>query len=256
MSTEDKNTNISIWNKVNETDEKFTSLVEYGAFAYTAICSTYQAERATELFGPYGDGWGLINIEYDWSLKDENLAIIHADFFYNVDGEYQEFEISNAIAFKSPEKYKPGEFKVDPDFAKKIETNTVSKALSKLGFSADVYAGKFEDNDYLNEQRLKSGLEAIEAPTGDIKDTATKDFYKWCVDQTENYKTLKNEPALKAVYNDNMKKAREKCKLLSLDFNDIGAKFQRAQRDQMAEIQKPIDNLNKSKTKKGEKNDD
>lgn len=46
---------------------------------------------------------------------------------------------------------KPGYLKVDDEAYKKIETNTVSKALAKLGFNADVFMGKFEDNNYVQE---------------------------------------------------------------------------------------------------------
>ena len=46
---------------------------------------------------------------------------------------------------------KPGYLKIDDEAFKKIETNTVSKALAKLGFNADVFMGKFEDNNYVQE---------------------------------------------------------------------------------------------------------
>jgi disulfide oxidoreductase YuzD len=39
----------------------------------------------------------------------------------------------------------PEKAKLDTDFAKKVETDTLTKALSKLGFSADVFLSKFED---------------------------------------------------------------------------------------------------------------
>ena len=40
---------------------------------------------------------------------------------------------------------------VDADFAKKIETDALTKALSKLGFNADVFMGRFDDHKYVEE---------------------------------------------------------------------------------------------------------
>jgi hypothetical protein len=40
--------------------------------------------------------------------------------------------------------------KVDND-AKKIETDTLTKAISKLGFNADIFMGKFDDLRYIEE---------------------------------------------------------------------------------------------------------
>ena len=41
--------------------------------------------------------------------------------------------------------------KIDDNFAKKLETDTLTKAISKLGFNADIFMGKFDDTKYLAE---------------------------------------------------------------------------------------------------------
>jgi hypothetical protein len=41
--------------------------------------------------------------------------------------------------------------KIDDNFAKKLETDTLTKAISKLGFNADIFMGKFDDTRYLAE---------------------------------------------------------------------------------------------------------
>ena len=41
--------------------------------------------------------------------------------------------------------------KIDDNFAKKLETDTLTKAISKLGFNADIFMGKFDDVKYLAE---------------------------------------------------------------------------------------------------------
>jgi hypothetical protein len=65
----------------------------------------------------------------------------------------------------------------DEDFIKKVTTDALTKGLSMLGFSADVYLGKFEDANYRNEtakelaslpkeekQRLEFELAACQTP--------------------------------------------------------------------------------------------
>lgn len=139
--------NLSVWDKFSVTDQAMTKRVNQRG-GYTAIDPTYQAKNATKAFGPYGRGWGLCVSDFDYTLIDKGVVVHKAVFFYVLEGERFEFPISNAIeAFK---KTKAGDFFNDTDFAKKLETNTVSKALSKLGFNADVFMGYFEDEAYLN----------------------------------------------------------------------------------------------------------
>jgi len=127
--------------------------------------------------------------------------------------------------------------KSDDDFAKKMETNTVSKALSKLGFSADVFLGKFDDNKYVVDQKLKAELEAIETGGDDVKKDATKDFREWAEKQIKTYKKIPNKKAVMNVYQRHMEEAKAKCQALGIDFNPVGEKFQAAQREQMAKIE-------------------
>jgi hypothetical protein len=42
---------------------------------------------------------------------------------------------------------------VDDNFAKKIETDALTKAISKLGFNADIFMGKFDDVRYVEEMK-------------------------------------------------------------------------------------------------------
>lgn len=123
--------NLELWESVEETDPKYVKRVEYGARVFDAVDAYYRLKLATELWGPYGKTWGLYDIQY---LFHENLAVIKGVFKY----PGGEFPISNSI-------------KVDTEFAKKIETDTITKALSRLGFCADVYMGRFEDDAYVSE---------------------------------------------------------------------------------------------------------
>lgn len=141
--------NLDFWNSVEKTDTEYTKFVNQRG-GYTAIDAYYQLKEATEKFGPYGKGFGLCSSEIDLSIIERTGVALHkAVFFYVMDGERTEFPISNAIQADNGKRF-------DADFAKKVETNTIGKALSKIGFNADVYLGKFEDPDYM--QDLNEGL--------------------------------------------------------------------------------------------------
>ncbi len=155
--------NLDFWNSVERTDLDFVKKVNQRG-GYTAISPQYQLKKATEKFGVYGKGFGLCKSHFNMSMYEFDGVVIHeASFFYVLDGERVEFPISNAIqAAKTSQK---GKF-VDVDFAKKVETNTVSKALSKLGFNADVFMGMFEDDQYIfelnNEQSVDKAADKDE----------------------------------------------------------------------------------------------
>jgi len=136
--------NLDLWSKVEKTDLDFVKKVNQRG-GYTAISPQYQLREATKQFGAYGKGFGLSVSDFDYALFESTGTVIHkAEFFYLLDGEKITFPISNCIQAKGAKFF-------DTDFAKKVETNTVSKALSKIGFNADVYMGMFENDDYLFE---------------------------------------------------------------------------------------------------------
>lgn len=237
-----ESSNLSLWDQVSETNPQFTKPVSQGSRQYTSICPTYQAKIATEHFGLYGHGWGLSKSVFNWDIFEVSGMVLHeATFFYTVDSNVIKFDIQNAEMVRG--KYKNGDPRWDTDFAKKLETNTISKALAKLGFSSDIFMGKFEDRDYVAEQNLKAGIEAIEQKP-EVVAQQKKDFFKWCEDQIANYPSY-NESALKGVYGDNMKKARAKCDLLGVPFkgvdgkDGIGDKFEQAMKARLNDIKQP-----------------
>ena len=148
--------NLDFWLSVEKTDLDFAKKVNQRG-GYTSIAPQHQLKNATEKLGPYGKGFGLSESDFNMSIYEIDGVVLHkAVFFYVLDGERIEFPISNAIqaARVSPK----GKF-VDVDFAKKVETNTVSKALSKIGFNADVFMGMFEDDNYLHDLNNEQVLE-------------------------------------------------------------------------------------------------
>jgi len=146
---------MEVWNRVDKTDPAYTKKVtQRGGF--TAIDAMYQTKKATEIFGMYGKGWGLSKTGFNFSMLEATGMVIHeAVFFYVKDDKRYEFPIHNAI---KPMMGAKG----DEDWPKKVETNTISKALSRLGFCADVFMGDFDDQDYIQDRINEEAIEKAE----------------------------------------------------------------------------------------------
>lgn len=180
--------NLSIWKKVHKTDPTRTKTKHtYGTKrdqngnleilrTTTSINPTYQEQRATELFGPFGIGWGVDiederfdpGIPFMEPVYDANGKFIGKAPIRNADGSiitsvnhtirinlwyFHEGKQGNIPAYghtKYIYQTKSGAV-CDDEFAKKSLTDATTKALSKLGFSADVYTGLFDDVEYQEE---------------------------------------------------------------------------------------------------------
>ena len=168
------NTNMELWSKVCETNPAITKKVTTRG-GFTAIDAQTQVKKATELWGSYGSTWGLK--EFDIKLFHNNIGDIIGLYikglFYYPNGEF-------AIGADMP--YKPND-----DCAKKLQTECISKALSRLGFNSDVFEGKFDDNKYVaemnnkynskeTEPKIKSGTIIVNNAAGSI--TIPGDDYK------------------------------------------------------------------------------
>ena len=141
------NEDYKLFKEVSVTDPKHTKIVRVsGKQPFTNIDTYYLIEQATKKFGLYGKGFGLKNIHYEYmDIEETKIAVIQAMFFF----PGGEFPITNSD--KMCYKTKSGYTMIDTDIYKKLETNTLAKALSKIGFGADVYMGKFEDQYYIGE---------------------------------------------------------------------------------------------------------
>jgi len=166
----EENNNMKLWNSVKETDPKFTKLVGFGR-KFTSINAQWQIQQATKQFGAYGDKWGLASIEYQYitALPNNQVMAICNAVFRHPTGQ---FPISSTIMV-SQWNNKKSELRVDDEWAKKVETDITTKALSKLGFSADVFLGQYDDNRYVNSMREK-----YEEETPIIKMAVTDDLKK------------------------------------------------------------------------------
>ena len=149
-----KKDNMKLWQSVETTDPNFTKKVNQRG-GFTAIGAQYQLRTATETFGPFGVGWGVRGETIE-KWEDVGLAVYQAHlwYYYKVNGhevsELHEVPIHSSIKYHS-------NGRVDDDFFKKVATDALTKGLSKIGFNADVFMGKFDDNKYVNKLTNMNG---------------------------------------------------------------------------------------------------
>ena len=137
-----KTNNMEIWESVETTDPTYTKKVNQRG-GFTAIGAQNQLMRATETFGPMGKGWG-VKAEHIQKWEDVGLAVYEATLWYVVKDKEYYIPIHSSIKYHTSGR-------VDDDFYKKVATDALTKGLSKLGFNADVFMGKFDDNKYVNQ---------------------------------------------------------------------------------------------------------
>lgn len=164
--------NLKLWELVCKTDPAFTKKANVGGNKITSVKPQYQIMKATEQFGSYGATWGFKDVELDYSLVAHDIVVFKGVFFF----PGGEFPLLNSIKlFKDNAKTK-----IDDDFAKKVETDALTKALSKLGFNADIFMGYYDDMRYVNDitEEFKPVDKDIEA----IKTALANNDQKWIAD--------------------------------------------------------------------------
>ena len=159
--------NLSVWNAVNKTDPAHTKAVTFGR-KFTSIDAHWQIMRATEQFGPVGQGWGyFVQHSVERLTPDMILAVADVTVWWRDNDRRHEYgPVRGTCEIYGPKTDKgkpiPGLFVTDEDAPKKAMTDALTKGLSHLGFSADVFLGLFDDNRYV--QKVKKEFEQGSAP--------------------------------------------------------------------------------------------
>ncbi|CAI1757455.1 hypothetical protein AB4J75_09335 [Serratia marcescens] len=185
--------NLGIWNRVYKTDAKFTKAFSNNGGG-TSINGTYMVMQATKVFGPQGINWGVEIIEE----RFDNGAPILRPVRQQDGGTIQEIipngaggylcEVNHTVKIRlwykhggktgevtsygcTPYIYATNSGKLfsDGEAPKKSLTDATKKALSQLGFSADVFLGLYDDLTYRQENdaefALKNASEKAEGVT-------------------------------------------------------------------------------------------
>ena len=167
--------NLQLWEAVEKTDPKHTKEFKRGGgFKGTATNPTYLARKATEQFGPCGIGWGVDIVKETYAQggpldPQGTLAVVHVvqiAFWYMRDEKRGEITAFGQTDFVSKNKYG---IVTDEEAPKKSLTDAMTKAMSLLGFSADIHMGMYDDSKYVAEVRREFAPEPKAQPKADDK---------------------------------------------------------------------------------------
>ncbi|MBH48820.1 MAG: hypothetical protein CME71_11690 [Halobacteriovorax sp.] len=168
----DQNT-MRIWDSVQKTDPDFTKpLTQFGG-KFTTVQTMYNCRRATELWGPVGQGWGTtvhsaetINGEQldDKGTRSMLFVVMLSVWWRDEKDEVHDGikQYGSALLLKKDRRG----IVFDDEAPKKAMTDALGKSLSYFGFSADIYLGLWDDNKYIatikqekiEERKVESAL--------------------------------------------------------------------------------------------------
>ncbi|EAB2012046.1 hypothetical protein FOI36_20265 [Salmonella enterica] len=173
--------NLELWKDVFKTDERFTTAFSVNGGG-TSINGTYMTMIATREFGPKGIGWGVDILEerFDngapitrtvkgtdgnntWELIPDGVGgiltekhhIIKIRLWYIRNGVRGEEISFGCTPYIYGSKYGPI---CDGEATKKSLTDATKKALSALGFCADIFMGLYDNPEYRQKNKAEFAL--------------------------------------------------------------------------------------------------
>lgn len=169
--------NLKEWEALEKTDPKYTrTFGGSGGFQGTAVSAIYNVKRVTEQLGPVGVGWGwkVLNEYYRDAPADsadgppDVVHVLHVRFWRRLDdGSFGHWETFGCTPFSFVARN--GRRVVDSDAPKKSLTDALSKGMSVLGASADIWMDDFTDNRYVaGNQEPKPAARKPTAPADEI----------------------------------------------------------------------------------------
>ncbi len=158
--------NLELWNRVFNTDPEYLKEVSKGGYKFHAIDAYGQFQKATEVFGPFGIGWGVEpgSEKFDHFTVGNAYKLFYysATLWYDLSGQRGAFPIASSIQIDS--QTSAGKYRVDEDFMKKVRTDALTKGLSMLGFNADVFLGMWDGNKYVGEVQTPASAPISTSP--------------------------------------------------------------------------------------------
>ena len=204
------NNKMSIWELGQKTDPAFTKDNKHGAGGSTSINTTYAFKRATEAFGPIGIGWGYTIVKDEivdggpisFGVKEQEKTInskIHTmqiRFWYMLDGVKGEFDQFGHTDFIGKNKWG---FSTESEPQKKSLSDAIKKALSMLGFNADIYLGMYDDQSYIQSVAADIAADNAESQVDREAEKAT-DHIAWTDEQIALMETAQSLATLGTMY--------------------------------------------------------
>ena len=141
--------NMKLWNEVKVTDPGAVKKITGKPYQGNSPKPYWLIQRATEVFGPCGQGWGVEVKEQQFFRLAEN-EVMHSAV---VTVWYMKDKVRCSIEQMGQTKAcyikKDGTLMTDEDAGKKSVTDGMVKCLSMIGFAGDIFSGQWDDSKYV-----------------------------------------------------------------------------------------------------------
>lgn len=203
--------NMKVWNQVETTDTRFTKKAKVSGQEITSLNGTAMLMKATSIFGPagIGFGWKVLEERFDQGIEifsgegDKRYSLGHTSnhtvrilFWYMLDGQRGEIESFGCTNYIYKSSYG---LSCDGEAPKKSATDAIKKALSALGFSADVFLGLFDDREYVQNLQEEQAIELAEDKIAE-EERQKEERLAYIKSVIESLQTAKTPNELKAFH--------------------------------------------------------
>jgi len=182
---------MKVWDHGKKTDPSATKNNIQGGRQSTSINGYWIIQKATELWGPIGAAWGYEILEDTLTDgvpimggEDQSTVLCYSKMHtIKLRLWYPECNDLGVTSYgHTPYVYKSKHGPMcDMEAPKKSLTDAIKKALSMLGFSADIFLGEWEDRDYIQERLNEEAMEKAQDKDAEALKQA-QEYDKWFSD--------------------------------------------------------------------------
>ncbi len=147
MKTIDEN--MELWRKAFVTDPSAVKKITGKPYQGDSPKPYWLIQRATEIFGACGEGWG-VEVKSESFFRLAENEVMHSAVvvvWYMRDGKRCQIEQMGQT--KACYTKKDGGLMTDEDAGKKSVTDGMVKCLSMIGFAGDIFSGLWNDSKYV-----------------------------------------------------------------------------------------------------------
>lgn len=143
-------TTMTLWNEAFMTDPKAVKPITGKSYKGNSPKPFWLIQRATEIFGPVGTGWGCTvkSERFERMSETDVLHVAVVSVWYVWEGKRSE-TFDQMGGTKACYKTSAGALLVDEDAGKKSVTDGMVKCLSMIGFAGDIFSGRWDDSKYV-----------------------------------------------------------------------------------------------------------
>ncbi|MBK5647297.1 hypothetical protein [Acinetobacter bereziniae] len=146
--TNSNNTNMDLWNSLCITDPSKVKPITGKSYKGSSPQPYWLVQRATETFGPCGQGWGIEIVQQGFQQCNAETMMHYATVRVWYMQEGKKCSVEHMGGTMAMYKTSTGKMIYDEDAPKKSVTDAMVKALSFIGFAGDIFSGIWDDWKY------------------------------------------------------------------------------------------------------------